>query len=656
MRKGWMFALALAGMIAMPHAARAQVDLAPFLKKDGFGDVQISPDGTYLAATVPRGDRTGLVVVRRQDMGRTAAFSLGPNTHISGFRWVSNERLLVSMAEQFGSEDQPTPTGELYAIDADGKRAELLVGFRVQESSATRIKTKKEEDVSAFLVDDLPGDDRYVIIEAWPFASEPWTRAERMDVQTGRRTLVARAPVPRASFSTDPAGVVRFARGSLADNASKLYYRAGETAEWSLVSDEAVTGVFESVLGFSDDGQVAYLLQEHKTGPDAVVAYDTRNGERRELLRDAEVDPQDILVAPGGRRPLGALFSSAGTRTAFFDEQSDTAKLYRMLEGSFKGQSVRIGSATTDGKLAVVEVWSATNPGDFYLFDISARRAEHLLGRRDWVDPKRSAEVRPVSYQARDGLRIDGFLTLPKGASAGPAPMVLLPHGGPFGIYDAWAFDNQAQLLAEAGYAVLQVNFRGSGNRGRAFKAAGAREWGGKMQDDLTDAVKWAVAQGLADPARVCVVGASYGAYAAMVGLARTPELYKCGVGYVGVYDLEKMVAEDSRGNRSGANWMREWVGEGDMLRAASATNLAGAIKAPVLLVAGGSDRVAPIAHSRAMQSRLEAAGVPVRTLYVTTEGHGFYEERNLREYYALLLDFLADNIGGKRAAPAGKE
>lgn len=635
----------------LPGSALAQVDLAPYLKKDGFGEVQLSPDGKYLAATAPRADRTGIVVLRREDMRPSAAFSLGPNTHINGFRWVNGERLLISMAEQFGTQDVPTPTGELYAIDADGGSAEMLVGFRVQESGATRIHNKKEENVSAFLVDDLPDDDRYVVIEVWPFASEPWSRAERMDVRTGRRTALARAPVPRANYTTDHAGVVRFARGSHSDNASKLYHRTGDDAEWVLVSDEAESGRFESVLGFAADNRTAYLLVDQEEGPDAVVAYDTTTGERRQLLRDPRLDPGRVLQSLDARTPAGVLFSGGETHAAFFDEGSETARLHRMLERSFPGQGMAIESTTADGKLAIVQVWTARNPGDFYLFDVASKQADHMLARLEWFDPERTAEVRPITYKARDGLEIDGFLTLPKAGGQGNLPLVLMPHGGPFDRFDEWTFDGDAQLLAQAGYAVLKVNFRGSGNRGRAFKAAGARQWGGKMQDDLTDAVQWAIAQKIADPARVCIVGASYGAYAAMMGLALTPDLFKCGVGYVGVYDLEMMAADDSRDSRATATWIREWVGEGEMLRKASATTLADRIKSPVLLVAGGEDRVAPIGHSRAMERRLKDAGVPVETLYVGSEGHGFYEERNRRAYYTALLDFLAQHLGGKRAA-----
>ena len=648
-----LVALVLVTAGLLPTAAFAQVDLAPYLKKDGFGEVQLSPDGKYLAATVPGTDRTSMVVLRRKDMTKSAAFSLGRNTHINSFSWVNGERLLISMAQQYGAQDVPTATGELFGIDANGGVAELLVGYRVDQRIGTRINTKKEEEVAAYMVDDLPNDPRNVIIEVWPFTREPWTRAERMDVKSGRRVTIAKAPVPRANYSTDHAGTVRFARGANSDNHSKLYHRPGDDKDWTLVSDEAVTGRFERVLGFAADNRTAYLQVEQPSGPDVIVAYDTGTGDRREVLRDPRVDPNRVLRGFDGRTPVGALFTGSRARTAFFDDTSEEAKFYRLLENSFDGQSVLIESMTADGKEAIVQAWTARNPGDFYFMDVATKRAQHMLARLAWFDPDTTAEVRPISYAARDGLEIDGFLTLPKGGAKDNLPLVLIPHGGPIDVFDAWAFDSDAQLLAEAGYAVLKVNFRGSGNRGRAFRNAGAREWGGKMQDDLTDAVQWAIQQKIADPKRICIAGASYGAYAAMMGLALTPELFKCGVGYVGVYDLAKMVADDSRTNRSSSTWLREWVGEGDALRSASATVVADRIKAPVLLVAGGEDHIAPIEHSKAMERRLKSAGVPVETLYVSTEGHGFYEERNRRDYYTALLDFLATHLGGQRAAKA---
>jgi dipeptidyl aminopeptidase/acylaminoacyl peptidase len=284
------------------------------------------------------------------------------------------------------------------------------------------------------------------------------------------------------------------------------------------------------------------------------------------------------------------------------------------------------------------------------LFDTVAKTAKHLFSARKEIDPETSAEVRAIDFKARDGLTLYGYLTLPKGSTGKNLPTIIMPHGGPFGIADDWTFDDDAQLLAKAGYAVLQVNYRGSSHYGRAFYHAGARQWGGKMQDDVTDATKWAIAQGVSDASKVCIFGGSYGAYAALTGVAKEPALYHCAVGYVGVYDLPMMVDNDKNDSRATATWFHDWVGDGDMLAANSPTNMAGKIKVPVLLVAGEEDKTAPIGQSKKMESALRKSGVPVETMYVAHEGHGFYDIANRRAYYVKLLDFLSRQIGGQTA------
>lgn len=651
-------ALALvAGFAVVPATAALNVD--PYVKRDSFDDIKLSPNGDYYAATVPLEDRTVLFVVRRSDNKVTAKVAAGKNTVVDDFWWVNPERIVASIAEKFGLLARPQPTGELYAVNADGSKAENLVGFRVAGNGAgTHIQPKTVEDVAAFLVDDLPGEDKNVIISVWPFSADPYTRAERMDVYTGRRVKIASAPVRRASFTTDNKGVVRFAAGAGSDNVEKLFYRAGKEAEWELISDEAVNGLREYPIGFSADDKIAYLQVEQKSGPDAIVAFHTDTGQRTEVLRDDDADPARIIYRNGTSIPVGAYFMDGKGRTAFFDDASPEARLYRSLEAAFPGELVRITSQTADGKQALVQVSSDRNPGDFYRFDLTTKNAKHEVSRRDWFDPEQMTAMQPIKLAARDGLPLHGYLSVPKGSSGRNLPMVVMPHGGPFGIQDAWGFDSDVQMLADAGYAVLQVNFRGSAGYGAAFTEAGARQWGLKMQDDLTDATRWAVAQGIADANRICIYGASYGGYASLMGVAKEPALYKCAVGYVGVYDLPTMHTEgDIQQRGSGETYLREWIGERSELASTSPTRLAGNIKVPVFLAAGGEDERAPMKHSEMMEKALKQAGVPVETLYYADEGHGFYLEPHRREFYTRLLAFLGRNLGGEvatSAAPPG--
>lgn len=642
----------LAACLALASGiASAQVDVNAFVRKDQFEDIKLSPNGEYFAATVPLEDRTVLAITSRADNKLRATFALGKNSHVGGFWWVSPDRVVIAVAQKFGQLDEPVPTGELYAIGAEGGKPAILVGYRIDtQQVGSNIQKKKSEELSATLIDTLPGDDKNVLVAIWPWNEDPYTRVDRMDVFTGRRVPVARAPVRRAEFTTDNASVVRFAHGAGGDNVAKLYHRTGEGAEWILVNDEAATRRVESPMGFSKDNRTAYLRVQQPEGADAVVAYDTVTGERKEVLRNANVSPEGTISEFGPRGvPVGVFLADGKWSTAFFDDNSLEARLYRSLEAAFPGEAVTITSSTDDGRLVLVAVWSDRNPGDFYIFDTQTKKADFLLARRQWFDPEKMAAQQPIRLKSRDGLDLHGYLTLPPGKS-GKLPMIVLPHGGPFGRRDYWGFSNDPQILAAAGYAVLQVNFRGSGGYGRRFHQAGAQQWGGTMQDDLTDATRWAIAQGHADPTRICLHGASYGAYATLVGVAKEPSLYKCAAGHVGVYDLPTMQREDARDSRSLGRWSKEWVGEGAMLSTASPTNMAQQIKVPVFLSAGGEDVVAPIEHTELMERRLKAAGVPVETLYKKTEGHGFYKPENQQEYYTRLLAFFNRHLGGATA------
>lgn len=644
-------------LIAMGLAAgqATAVDLDRYLKREAFADIKISPDGTYFAATVPMEDRTALAILRRSDSKVVGSFVPPAKNHANEFHWVNNNRVLIGLAEKFGALDEPRLTGELFAINADGGRGELLVGYRVEGNGpGTRIQPKKVEAVAAFLFDDLPQDDRNVLVSIWPFSTDPYTRVDRLDVQSGRRQTVAQSPVRRAEFVSDNHGQVRFAHGAGIDNVNKLYYREGSGDNWKLVNDEAVNGRIEKAIGFSADGTLAYLTSEQDTGPDAIVSWDPATGKRSPVLRDPKVDPARIIHRPGTAVPVGALYLGDTPRTRFFDETSADARLYRSLEAAFGGDAVFVTSSTRDGKQLLIEAWSGQNPGDFYIFNTETKKADHVISRSSWVQADKAAKVLPVALKARDGLELAGFLTVPAGKGGTRLPMVVMPHGGPFGVFDDGSYATETQLLAAAGYAVLQVNYRGSGNYGRAFQSAGARQWGGTMQDDLADATRWAIAAGHADPARVCIYGASYGAYAALMGVAREPGMYKCAAGYVGVYDLPMMfTAGDIQRSGSGETYLKEWLGDPKTLAAVSPVNLAAQIKVPVFLAAGGEDERAPIRHTRRMEEALKKAGVPVESLYYPTEGHGFYTDPHRREYYSKLLAFLSRSLGGETANAA---
>jgi dipeptidyl aminopeptidase/acylaminoacyl peptidase len=628
----------------------AIIDPTPYLKLDEFEDIKISPNGDYFAATVPLEDRTVLAILRASDRKMTANIGLGRNLHVADVWWVSPERVIIAIAQRFGQRDRPALTGELAAINADGSGAEALIGARVEGVKlGSRISAKKGDQIAAILVDTLPQDDRFVIVQTLPFNTDPFSKVERMDVQTGRRNVLGRAPVRNASFVTDNAGVVRLASGFNPDRIHRLFHRADDQAEWQEITDE---GSIETPIGFSADNRTAYLNGTQPKGPDAVVALDTTTMKRSIVLRDEHVDPYEMVYSASGSTPLGAAFMDARYRTAFIDENGEDARLHRMLEKAFGDQAVRITSRTRDGQQALVQVWSDRSPGDYFIFNVATKKADHLLTSRSWLDPESMGATRAVVLEARDGTALRGYVTVPNGSDGKNLPMVVMPHGGPFGEFDTWGFDPEVQMLAASGYAVLQVNFRGSSNYGRTFAESGKRQWGRTMQDDVTDATHWAIKQGIADGKRLCIHGASYGGYAALMGAAREPTLYRCASGYVGVYDLAILHTEgDVQEAKSGETYVREWIGERESLAAVSPNLLADRITVPVLLAAGGEDRRAPIAHTKMMEKALRKAGVPVEALYFDDEGHGFYLHAHKMEYYTKLLQFLDRHIGDAVAA-----
>jgi dipeptidyl aminopeptidase/acylaminoacyl peptidase len=276
--------------------------------------------------------------------------------------------------------------------------------------------------------------------------------------------------------------------------------------------------------------------------------------------------------------------------------------------------------------------------------DVAKRSAEPLLENRPWIKPEEMAEMTAFHIKASDGLPIHGYVTYPRGLPAGvKPPLVVLPHGGPFGVRDHWGFDPEVQLLASEGFAVLQVNFRGSGGYGEAYKEAGYRHWGDRMIEDVLDATRWLVKKEKVDGARMCTYGGSYGGYAALQAVSLAPGLFRCAVGFAGVYDLTRLEHNDdvvTSGRARG--YVRTTVGDDQAaLRAASPVFHADLIKVPVLLIHGGKDTRVPIVHAEKLRDALTALGRPPEWMEEPLEGHGFYDEAARARQYARLVAFL---------------
>lgn len=651
--------LFFAGLLAAVGAVSAQVpaphEIGDFIREDKFRELAVSPKGTYLAVTVPDEDKTALVVIKPGVS--TPLMRMEPRekrSHVLDVTWVSDERLIYFIGVRDQLDQGIAYITEGWAINADGTKAVQLsgrFGMSPRETSA-RTDARKREVFFFYTVDTLPDDDDNIIV-AVSRPGTPYTTVERMNVNSGSRLKLSQAPVKNADFWTDNAGQIRFASGFDTDRIRKLYYRASGDTDWVLLNDEAKSGKVMSPIGFSADNATAYLRSEERTGPDAIVAYDTATGNFKTLIRDDFTDPSQIINPIGKRYPIGVIFSGGKLRYEYFDPDSPDAKAHRALQRAFPGQIVIPETEVTAKNEVLIYAHGDREPGGFYAMNMSTRSVSPVMFAADWLQPERLSPMREVLFEARDGRKIPGWLTLPAGGESKNLPLVVFPHGGPFEVMDAWGYDTVVQILASHGYAVLQVNFRGSAGYGRDHLTAGYKRWGLEMQDDLTDATRWAIAQGVADKDRICIYGASYGGYAALMGAIKEPGLYKCAVGQVGVYDLAKVKADDAKDNDYLRTFFAETFNDGD-LESLSPNKLASKVKIPIFLSAGREDEIAPVEHTEMMEAALKQAGAPVESLYFSDEGHGIYKRANKAKFYMQLLTFLNRHLGGRMpVAPA---
>ncbi len=620
--------LALQLALAGPALAQAPKphDIEDFIREDKFEALTVSQKGTYVAMTRLEGDKTVMYILRTGETKPLTRVDVSAKkSHIAGVTWVSDHRLIYSVAVKDQLDERPSSTGESWAIDADGG---------------------KRRPFSGSIVDTLVDEDDYVLATIYS-GGDGFTTLQRVNVYGGASKIIARAPIRYGWFSVDANGQPRFAGGFDEQDKAKLYFQKPGHDTWELINSEAADGKRMYPAGYSTDGTTAYLLTEEQKGPDSVLAFDIATATSKVISRDALANPSMLINAIGKREVIGVLYAGSTPRYEYFNPDSPEAKMHRALQKAFPGQIVDTSSYTTSKNDVLVSVYGDREPGGYYVMNRETRKVSPMMFSADWLDPSRLGTMRDLTFKARDGRTIPVLLTIPAGSDGKQLPMVVHPHGGPFDVQDPWGYDPTVQVLASHGYAVLQVNFRGSGGFGRDHKESGYKQWGLAMQDDLTDATRWAIAEGFADRSRICIFGASYGGYAALMGVAKEPDLYRCAIGQVGVYDLGKFKFDDAMRGDSFRRYHEEATNDGD-LDPVSPARVAGKIKVPVFLTTGKEDARVPYQHTEIMEAALKKAGVPVEALYFKTEGHGIYKLEHRREFYARLLTFLHKHIGGR--------
>jgi dipeptidyl aminopeptidase/acylaminoacyl peptidase len=594
---------------------------------------QVSPDGRKLAYLAPD---SGVLNVWVRTIGERDD---RPVTHdrvrpIFQYYWQGDSKHVLHLQDRAGDENWRLFQTEV----ATGKTRDLTPHDSVQ----TQI----------IAVD--PGFPSEILV-AWNMRDRRYHDAYRLDLTTGRPTLVATNPGDVTGWLADNRLQVRAATATLPDGGTELRTRSGPAAEWRAVRRESPDETFPTVAGFTPDNRGVWLLSSVDANAARLLRMDAASGATSSLAEDSVFDATGILVHPT-RRTLQAVHF---TRQRLEWQAIDSA-----VSADLKAlQAVRDGDFTIDSRDRADRKWIVTyvvsnGPVAYYLYERPTRRVTLLFVHRPALERYTLARMEPVAFPARDGLRLYGYLTLPPGKEPKRLPLVMLVHGGPWGR-DVWGYSPDVQWLANRGYAVLQVNYRGSTGYGKAHLNAGDREWAGKMHTDLLDAKAWAVDQGYVDPDRTCIYGGSYGGYATLVGLAFTPGEFACGVDVVGPSNLVTLLQTIPpywASFRAVLDKRLGKLGEDDeFLRARSPLFRADSIRAPLMIVQGANDPRVKQAESDQIVAAMRRNGQSVKYIVFPDEGHGFARPENKLRFYAAAEPFFAEYLGG-RVEPAAAE
>ena len=636
-----------------------------FVRYPDIASPVLSRNGKYFAATAPINGRMNLVVIDLETRKGNALTNFA-NFDVISVNWVGNDRILYTLG-QFNTPTGPGQAdgGGLFVISRDGSDARTL-------SPTTRECRNRGERVCRRyeLIRTLPNNDEEVIA-AGNMRSADSSDVYRLNVRTGRGTLLAESrPSNVESWVLDRNHVPRVARAWIKDTQTyAIHYRKSESAPWEEIARyDATVGPAFVPLAFEADNETLLVATNEGRDTMAVFKYDPNNRKLGEVV--AQHPRYDMGANAQGDRVPGVLRDPANDNIVGYQVQGDKpetvwtdpnyTRLQRMLDGALPGTVNRF-ARTPDGDRLLVTSFSDRQPVKWYLLDEKKKTLEEVLSSRPWINPENLVETRPFLLKTRDGLEIPSYYFLPRDHKPGQKlPTVLHIHGGPTVRADRWGEFTygvrEAQILASRGYAVVVPNFRGTPGLGSKVYYGGFGAVGRQMQEDHEDAAKWAIEQGFADPARICIVGASYGGYATLMALAKTPELFKCGVAGLSVSDWELITnsaAGDTAYSPAAAAFARKLTGADKnpaASREVSPVNMASRMKGALFMWAGADDIRTPIEQTRNMQSALERAGNPPKGVLIKPgEGHGYGSVDNNVELYDQMLKFLETQIGPKQ-------
>jgi dipeptidyl aminopeptidase/acylaminoacyl peptidase len=596
-----------------------------FFRNPEKTNYSLSPDGEYFAFLMPWKSRLN-IFVQKIGSDKLMRVTSETNRDISEYFWANSKRI-VYLKDDSGDENY-----RLFGVDLDGKNNKDLTPF---------------EKVTVEIIDELEENDDELIIAINNRDSTVFD-VYRLNVITGNLEIIAKNPGNITGWLTDHEGKLRIAVTTDGVNTG-LLYRKKEDEEFKLIH----TCNFKEALiplMFTYDNKFIYAKSNINRDKTAIVKFDVENNKELEVIFEhPDVDVSNLHSSKKRKMITGVSFTTEKKKSHFFDE--DRKKLQEILESKLPGYEVVIADLNKDEDKIMVRTYSDKSRGAYYFYNLINKEFFKLCDVSPWLNEEFLADMKPIKFTSRDGLTINGYLTLPLGPEPKNLPAVVTPHGGPW-ARDSWGFDPETQFLANRGYAVLKINFRGSVGYGRKFWECSFKKWGLEMQDDITDGVNWLIEEGIADKNRIGIYGGSYGGYAVLAGLAFTPDLYKCGVDYVGVSNLFTFMNSIPPYWKPFLDMFYEMVGDlekdKEILKKSSPVFHVDKIKAPLLIAQGANDPRVAKSESDQMVEALKKRGIDVPYIVKDNEGHGFQNEENRFEFYRKMEEFLGRHLGGK--------
>lgn len=610
------------------HMTR-QIPLEDFFRNSERTGYQLSPDGSYISYMAPYKDRLN-VFVRRVDETDEHAIRITNETErsVAGYMWADNQRLLY-MKDTAGDENY-----QLYGVHRDGSDDRAYTAF---------------DGVRTSLIDDLEEQQGVVMIgmnKRNPEVFDPY----RLNIETGELTLLAENPGNIQGWMTDHDGRLRVATAIVDGVNTQILYRDTEDEPFRPVLTTNFRDVV-SFMEFTPDNKEVYAATNLHRDKTILVRMNPATCEELEVLYENERYDIASISYSRKRKKLLSVYCTGHKEPVrhYFDAEEE--QLRQRIKAHFPNQ--RYGIADTDKaeENYLIYVGGDRTRGSYWHYNALTDEAKKIADLAPWIKPDEMNAMHPVCYTTRDGLQIEAYLTLPDGLTPDTAkqlPVVVNPHGGPW-ARDCWGYSSEVQFLSNRDYAVFQMNFRGSTGYGRHFLEASYKQWGLKMQDDITDGVKWLIEQGIANPNRIAIYGGSYGGYATLAGLTFTPDLYACGIDYVGVSNLFTFMQTIPPYWRPMLEMMYEQVGhpehDADQLAATSPALHADKIKVPLFVAQGANDPRVNKAESDQMVEALRQRGVVVEYMVKDNEGHGFHNQENRFDFYRAMERFLKAHL-----------